>query len=324
MEFSIVSLHPLAYLGRVLTDKAWRSEAILRLFLSVVVCGFLGALAVAAVKAMRFDLAEKRLPFILLASGSAVFALGALVVLRRPWELARFTRSFAILLVCIYVSLTLGAFAFGITARLAGGNDVLLMAIRVLSFQGATLVLIQRFLRDHETNWNEGFGFGRAAGLAALYGFLVACTFLPIGWLVQMGSFKVLTLMHHTPGIQPAVQALKDNEVWYDRAMLAVVAILLAPLAEEMLFRGILYPAIKQAGYPKLAIWITSIAFAAIHGHAPSFLSLLLLALLLTWVYEHTQNLVAPIIAHACFNALNFLKGVFEEQLNALSQQFFR
>jgi len=152
----------------VLTDKAWRSEAILRLFLSVVVCGFLGALAIAAVKAGRFGLGDKWLTFILLAGGATLFAAGALVVLRRPWELERFTRSFAALLVCIYGSLTLGAFAFGITAKFLDGNDGLLMAIRALSFQGATLVLIQRFLRDHQTTWERGFGLTYHRGIAAL------------------------------------------------------------------------------------------------------------------------------------------------------------
>ena len=308
----------------MLTNKAWRSEAILRLFLSVVVCGFLGALIIAAVKAVRFDLGDKRVAFMLLTSGAAIFATGALVVLRRPWELERFTRSFALLLVCIYVSLTLGAFAFGLTAKFTSGNDALFMAIRVLSFQGATLVLVQRFLRDHETNWSQGFGLGRKPGTAILYGFLLACTFLPLGWLAHSGSFHVLTYFQYTPEVQPAVQALKDTVTWYDRVLLGVMAILLAPVAEELIFRGIFYPAIKQAGHPHLALWITSLAFAGVHAHAPSFLPLLLLALLLTWVYEHTQNLLAPILAHACFNAFNFLSGIYGEQLNTAFQQFFR
>lgn len=309
----------------MLTDKPWRSEAILRLFLSVVVFGFLGALAIAAVKAARFDLAEKRVPFILLASGATGFAVGALVVLRRPWELARFTRSFALLLICIYVSLTLGAFAFAITAKFNAGSDALMMGIRVISFQGATLFLMHRFLRDHGTDWTAGFGLTRKPGMATVYGFLIACTFLPIGWLGQMGSFKVLTWLHQNPDVQPAVQALKENAEWLDRTVLAIVAIVMAPLAEETLFRGILYPAIKQAGYPRLALWITSVAFAAVHGHAPSFLSLLVLALLLIWLYEYTQNLLAPIVAHACFNAFNFLSGIYAEQFtNAFHQLFNR
>ena len=308
-------------LAPVLTDKAWRSEAILRLFLSVVVCGFLGAVAISAVKAARFDLGDKRVPFILLASGATLFAGGALAVLRRPWELARFTRSFATLLICLYVGMTLGWFAIGLTAKFAGGNDVLLMAIRTLSFQGATLILIHRMLSDHGTNWTEGFGLNRSIGMAALYGFLVAATFLPIGWLGQAGSFKVLSFFDQRPEIQPAVQLLKDTVTWYDRAVLGLVVMILAPLAEETLFRGILYPAIKSAGYPKLALWLTSLAFAVIHFHAPAFLSLLLLALLLTWLYEYTQNLLAPIVAHACFNAFNFISGIYGEQLSEAVRQ---
>jgi membrane protease YdiL (CAAX protease family) len=305
------------------TDKSWRSEAILRLFLSVVVCGFLGALAVAAIKAMRFDLGSKQLAFTLLASGATIFASAALVILRKPWELDRFTRSFAGLLVCIYGSLTLGSFAFAITAKFTGGNDVLMMAIRGFSFQGATLLLAHRFLKDHGSTWSDGFGLRNKPVMAATYGLLVACTFLPIGWMLHLGAFSVLKWLNFAPEIQPAVQALKDTVLLKDQVALGIVAILLAPLAEEVLFRGILYPAIKQSGHPRLALWITSLAFAAIHGHAPSFVPLLLLALLLTWAYEHTQSLVAPIVAHACFNAFNFLSGIYGEQLGESFRRLF-
>jgi membrane protease YdiL (CAAX protease family) len=207
------------------------------------------------------------------------------------------------------------------TAQFTGGNGALLMAIRVLSFQGATLLLVQRFLHEQQTRWATGFGLSHRPGMAVVYGFLVASTFLPIGWLLQLGSFKVLTLLQQTPEIQPAVQALKENVELSDRVVLGIVAIVLAPLAEEMLFRGILYPAIKQAGRPQLALWLTSLAFAAVHAHAPSFLSLLLLALSLTWIYEYTRNLLAPIVAHACFNAFNFISGIYGEKISdALNQ----
>jgi membrane protease YdiL (CAAX protease family) len=34
---------------------------------------------------------------------------------------------------------------------------------------------------------------------------------------------------------------------------------------------------------------------------------LLLLALLLVWLYEYTDNLLAPLTAHALFNAINLV-----------------
>ena len=79
------------------------------------------------------------------------------------------------------------------------------------------------------------------------------------------------------------------------------------PAAEETLFRGIIYPTIKQAGFPKLAIWVTSIAFATIHLNAETFLPLLVLALLLILLYEKTNNLLAPVTAHAVFNAAQLI-----------------
>ena len=97
---------------------------------------------------------------------------------------------------------------------------------------------------------------------------------------------------------------------------MGTATILLAPVAEEMFFRGILYPAIKQAGFPRLALWGTSVVFAAIHLTPVIFLPLLVLALLLVWLYEKTNNLLAPIAAHSLFNGLNFaLVYLWEKRL---------
>jgi hypothetical protein len=76
-----------------------------------------------------------------------------------------------------------------------------------------------------------------------------------------------------------------------------VVAIVVAPVVEEILFRGILYPAIKELGRPRLALWGTAILFALSHENAMSLLPLTFLALVLTWLYERTDNLLAPIAA---------------------------
>jgi hypothetical protein len=93
---------------------------------------------------------------------------------------------------------------------------------------------------------------------------------------------------------------------WWDRLALGVTAILLAPVAEEIFFRGVLYPAIKQAGFPRVAWWGTALFFAVVHVNLVTFVPLTVLALALIALYERTDNLLAPITAHAMFNALNF------------------
>ena len=82
---------------------------------------------------------------------------------------------------------------------------------------------------------------------------------------------------------------------------------MIAPVAEEFIFRGILYPFIKQLGWPKLALFGVSFLFALIHVNAPTFVPLFVFALALTWLYERTDRLIAPILAHGLFNGANLI-----------------
>ena len=160
------------------------------------------------------------------------------------------------------------------------------------------------FLREHQVSWAEGFGFRNQWGRAVLLGILIALIFLPLGWGLQQACGQLMTHVPYfklQPQEQLAVQALRVATSWWNRLVLGAATILLAPVAEEMLFRGILYPAIKQAGFPRLALWGTALLFAAMHLELSlTFVPLLVLALVLTLLYERTNNLLAPIAAHAC------------------------
>src|SRR5256885_13422519 len=80
---------------------------------------------------------------------------------------------------------------------------------------------------------------------------------------------------------------------------LALLAIAIAPVTEELLFRGILYPFIKQRGYPNLALWGTAVLFGALHLNLTTFAPLTFLGVGLAWLYDTTDNLAAPILAHS-------------------------
>jgi uncharacterized protein len=91
------------------------------------------------------------------------------------------------------------------------------------------------------------------------------------------------------------------------------LATLVAPVVEEILFRGILYTSVKQAGYPRLAFWASTLLFAAAHLNLLTFVPLAFFAAVLIWLYESTDNLLAPIAAHSVFNFANGLLLVFQE-----------
>lgn len=180
--------------------------------------------------------------------------------------------------------------------------------LATLGFQGATWILIPIFFRLHHLGWRDGLGFrGPQLPRALLTAVTFAIIFLPVAWGLQYVSVNALTRLGWMPQEQVAVKLLTNVNAWGMRTYLAAFAVVLAPVAEEFIFRGVLYPAVKQFGYPRLA-WIgVSLAFALIHDDAATFVPLFVLALGLTWLYERTDNLLAPITAHALFNLANLV-----------------
>jgi membrane protease YdiL (CAAX protease family) len=85
-------------------------------------------------------------------------------------------------------------------------------------------------------------------------------------------------------------------------ALLIVTALVIAPLFEEIIFRGYIYPAVKmQLGLPLAAVAVSA-GFALMHWNAAAFVPLFLLGLGLTFAYELTGSLWASVVTHMTFN----------------------
>lgn len=289
----------------MLTAKSWRGEAILRLVLSTLICVFAGSFLLAALQSATGPSSSRILVFVLVAL--SVACLGAsLVLLRHIWERQDPLLPMTAMLGCFCAGLILGSWAAKLTGTLR--PSVGQMIISALSLQGAVLVFLIPFLREHNVSWRDAFGFNNRWVLAIGLGLLLGCIFLPIGWILQTVSAELMTRLHLKPEQQQVVQTLQTDHATAARAVFSAISILLVPPAEESFFRGILYPWIKRAGYPQLALWLTSLAFAATHTNLMSFIPLAIFAAALTLLYEATGNLLAPITAHAAFNAANMLR----------------
>ena len=183
--------------------------------------------------------------------------------------------------------------------------------VSALLFQVVLLAMIWRFLREQNIRWSEGFGLRRDVVNALGLGALVVGVFLPIAAMLQGAAISVMKHFNIETPMQAALQALLNSSSPGAIAALGVVTVLVAPIAEETLFRGILYPTIKQLGFPRAALWGTSVLFALIHFNLAAFVPLLLMALVLVWLYEKSDNLLAPIAAHVIFNAVNFGRAIY-------------
>jgi membrane protease YdiL (CAAX protease family) len=86
--------------------------------------------------------------------------------------------------------------------------------------------------------------------------------------------------------------------------MLVVVAVILAPVTEEMIFRGVLLPAFAHRWGVTAAVAGSSLVFSVIHLTPVALPALFLFALLLGTLFVRTRSLWVCIVSHALFNAI--------------------
>ncbi len=102
---------------------------------------------------------------------------------------------------------------------------------------------------------------------------------------------------------QDAAKAGRAEIVW----QVMISAVIIAPITEEILFRGYFYPTLKRIAGPLPAALGISLLFGAVHVTALGFPVLTILALSLTLSYEWSGSLLVPMFMHAWFNAANLL-----------------
>lgn len=85
-----------------------------------------------------------------------------------------------------------------------------------------------------------------------------------------------------------------------------IVIAVLAALGEELVFRGMLQPALQKAtGNIHAAIWISAILFSSLHLQFYGFVPRVLLGALFGYLYFWSGNLLVPMIAHFVNNAFS-------------------
>jgi membrane protease YdiL (CAAX protease family) len=241
------------------------------------------------------------------ATLAVLFLAAAFYLLRKQWNAQNFFSSGLVALMVFYAGLVLAMWVQHLAGALPKQTTLTQMVIAMLAFQGAIPVLVTLFLKEQGSSWRQSFGLSNDTGRAILIGLLAACLFLPLGFLLQQFSIMVLQLFSHAkPVEQEVVETIRGTPGTGQRIVFGIMTMILAPLGEEPLFRGIIYSTMKQAGFPRLALFISSGAFALVHFNAAAFLPLLALAIILAIVYEKTDNLLAPIAAHFTFNAIEF------------------
>ncbi len=130
-----------------------------------------------------------------------------------------------------------------------------------------------------------------------------------VAYLVVFPACLVLlALMNYLwPDLQQAHQILRwiVQSPWPVQLLLAVSAVVVAPLAEEVYFRGILQTSVRNLTRSKWsAILIASGVFAVVHPIVLHWPPLFVLSLALGYNYERTGRLLPSIVLHGLFNGV--------------------
>lgn len=123
--------------------------------------------------------------------------------------------------------------------------------------------------------------------------------------------------------VHDTLEKLQEETTVRQKLLLILMPIFLAPLFEELIFRGLLQCGLiraiaylqhkirrssETAGVTALARWIgillAALVFAGYHADWQHWPALFVLAVCLGYSYEKENNLAVPIIVHALFNAV--------------------
>ncbi len=244
--------------------------------------------------------------------GAALFAAGLLYIAVRQLRVRRFLpperyRGPGVVVLLLLVL----ALASIITAPFGADAAALLMGDGELTFLGAAVLLVATQVSLLLVSWFLVFRPGALAALPSLPGRDPGRAIRSgLGWgvlawlgatLVSAGVVWLLESFGFDPEPQAAEQAIALVDPW----LVVLSIVILAPIAEEVFFRGVVFNAWRREGGRRWAFIGSSILFAIIHISVVALVPIFLLGLALAWIYERTGNLLAPIAMHATVNGIS-------------------
>ncbi len=122
---------------------------------------------------------------------------------------------------------------------------------------------------------------------------------------VALNGFVSLTPMavYFEEGYQETAEAIYNSSIY-----LQIIAVaILAPVSEELIFRGLIYKRMRVFWNAPLATIASAAVFGAFHGNMLQFIYATLLGCALAYVYERFRTVLAPIMVHVAANAMSVL-----------------
>jgi membrane protease YdiL (CAAX protease family) len=192
-------------------------------------------------------------------------------------------------------------------AQISGSRDWHLTQCIDVSARLAVCVLIILILSRHRSFPKPGACDPDSPSVLGV-ALSAALIILPIAYLqLQMGQIVWWWLEPDADQPVHAVLEALESSAWgfWGAVQLTLAAVVVAPVAEELFFRGLLLQALlRYLGHAWLAILLFGLAFGLIHHELPqAVLPMMTMGVILGYVRVRYRSLTACVLAHALFNA---------------------
>ena len=219
-----------------------------------------------------------------------------------------------LLLLCIICFVTLASMqASSCIQSYFGKDSVNAVFVYALIFQCLVLSGIIAFKRMSSVQFEFGFIFNVDIIKKSVKCFV--CSLIIVMFLGVSINLAIYLLTGTLPEKQDIINTFSEVESPLVMGSAIFSFLVLAPITEELFFRGILYRSFKgvfrqitKSDFSKyVSAMITSLLFSTAHDNAFAFVPLFAFALLLTGLYERTQSIFSTMLCHSAFNFFNVI-----------------
>lgn len=177
-----------------------------------------------------------------------------------------------------------------------------------LLFHGLGLLIVLLLMRQRRLSWMQAWGMTpRSAGKNISAGLIAYLAIIPALAVIALLNDALLGSLHIDITPQDVALLLRDMKSPWLLTYLCFFTLIVAPVFEEMLFRGIVFPVMTRHFGLWPALLLSSLAFGSIHFHLPSLIPLAAIAGGFALAYLLTESLMVAIVMHSVFNGINLL-----------------
>lgn len=172
--------------------------------------------------------------------------------------------------------------------------------------QGGFCLFLLWFLGRGYSTPKEVLGFRKITVRESISAVFAYICFLPWYFFLYISAHWILAWWGLSPTAQKVAEEILQSQgyVWW---MGLTSILVIAPLTEEFLFRVFLYSAFRRKWSITFSIACTSLIFALLHQNLFAFFPIFGLGLFLNLLYEKSQCLWFPFLAHCLHNMLTLI-----------------